>query len=150
MTRLPRPGSFRRRDARPLGGAVIPPDPRQHLTGPLDPPLSAVRALLAPHRRRLWLRRIARRAWIAVAAVMIAEALLWTVARFIPLEAAPVIGAAIPLIGALGLLAAAIVARPSLGETALAVDVEAGLGDRVSSALELAVGFPASATPLAA
>src|SRR4029079_9791414 len=40
-------------------------------------------------------------------------------------------------------------ARPSLGETALAVDAEGGLGDRVSSALELAVGFPASATALA-
>ena len=33
-------------------------------------------------------------------------------------------------------------ARPSLGETALAVDVEGGLGDRVSSAMELAVALP--------
>jgi hypothetical protein len=34
-------------------------------------------------------------------------------------------------------------------ETALAVDAEGRLGDRVSSALELAVGFPASAGPAA-
>ena len=88
-----------------------------------------------------------RRAWIALAAVVVAEAVLWTLARFIPLEAAPVIGAAIPVIGVLALLVAVVQARPSLGETALAVDAEGGLGDRVSSALELAVGFPASATP---
>ena len=91
-------------------------------------------------------------AWCAVPgspwpAVVVAEAVLWTLARFIPLEAAPVIGAAIPIIGVLALLVAVVQARPSLGETALAVDAEGRLGDRVSSALELAVGFPASATP---
>ncbi|MEA2612597.1 MAG: hypothetical protein QOI52_556, partial [Chloroflexota bacterium] len=134
---------------RPAVGAVIPPDPRRHLAGPLDPSLDALRASLVPHRRRLWLRRMVRRAWIALAAVVIAEAALWTVARFLPLEIAPVIGAAIPVVGVLALLAAVVQARPSLGETALAVDAEGGLGDRVSSALELAVGFPASATPLA-
>ncbi|HUP54817.1 MAG TPA: hypothetical protein VM408_04865, partial [Methylomirabilota bacterium] len=96
----------------------------------------------------MWLRRIVRRAWLALAGVAIAEAVLWTVARFIPVEFAPVIGAAIPVLGVLVLLGAVIVARPSLGETALAVDAEGGLGDRVSSALELAVGFPGSATPL--
>ena len=126
---------------------MIPPDPRQHLTGQLDPSIDALRASLAPHRRRLWLRRMVRRAWIALAGVIVAEALLWTLARFVPLEAAPVIGAAIPIVGLLALLAAVVQARPSLGETALAVDAEGRLGDRVSSALELAVGFPASATP---
>ena len=40
-------------------------------------------------------------------------------------------------------------ARPTIGETALAVDAEGRLGDRVSSALALAVGFPASAGPAA-
>src|SRR5687767_2728759 len=139
----------RRASAAPVGGAVIPPDPRQHLAGQLDPSIDAVRASLAPHRRRLWLRRMVRRAWIAVAGIALAELVLWTIARFIPLEAAPVIGAAIPVVGVLALLAAVVLARPSLGETALAVDAEGGLGDRVSSALELAVGFPASATPLA-
>ena len=142
---------IRRGRRRRIGSAapVIPPDPRQHLAGPLDPSLDALRASLAPHRRRLWLRRIVRRAWIALAAVVIAEAVLWTLARFVPLEAAPVIGAAIPIIGVLALLVAVVrpdrpSARPRWPSTP-----KAGLGDRVSSALELAVGFPASATPLA-
>ena len=127
--------------------AIAPPDPRAVLSGPLDPALDALRAQLAPHRRRLWLRRIVRRTWIALAVLAIAEAVLWTIARVVPLEAAPVIAAAIPIVIALALLVAVVRARPSLGETAVAVDVEGGLGDRVSSALELAVGFPASATP---
>ena len=147
MTRRFRLPFVRRASSPSVGGAVIPPDPRQHLAGELDPSIEALRASLAPHRRRLWLRRMVRRAWIALAGVVVAEAILWTLARFIPLEAAPVIGAAIPIIGVLALLAAVVQARPSLGETALAVDAEGHLGDRVSSALELAVGFPASATP---
>ena len=36
---------------------------------------------------------------------------------------------------------------PGVGETALALDAEGALGDRVSSALELAVAFPDSAGP---
>ncbi len=80
---------------------------------------------------------------------MVAELVLWTVARFVPIEWAPVAGAAIPVIGAMGLLIAVVRARPSLGETALALDTEGRLGDRISSALELAVGFPASAGPAA-
>ena len=87
--------------------------------------------------------------WIAVAAVVVAELVLWTIARFVPLERAPVIAAAIPLIGLLGWLIAGVRARPRLGETALAVDAEGALGDRVSSALELAVAFPGSAGPAA-
>src|SRR5207253_9526640 len=35
--------------------------------------------------------------------------------------------------------------RPSLGETAIAVDREGGLGDRAASALALAVAFPHAA-----
>ena len=60
---------------------------------------------------------------------------------------APVVGAAIPIVGALGWLVAVVRARPSLGETALAVDAEGRLGDRVSSALELAVGVPGLGRP---
>ena len=131
----------------PTEPVVEPPDPRQALSGPLDPSLEAIRAELASHRRRLWTRRIVRRTWMAVAAIAIGEAALWTVARFVPLEAAPIIAAAIPMAVALVLLVFILRARPSLGATALAVDVEGGLGDRVSSALELAVGFPGSATP---
>ena len=141
-------GDLRRRAQRPgPEAAVIPPDPRRSLTGPLDPSLDALRATLTPHQRRLWLRRIVRRLWLATAAIAIGEAILWTIARFIPLEAAPLVAVAIPIVAVLILLVVVIRARPSLGETALAVDVEGGLGDRVSSAMELAVGFPASATP---
>ena len=127
--------------------SVVPPDPRAVLDGPLDPALLTLRGGLAVHRRRLWFRRIVRRAWIALAALAIAEAALWTVARFIALESAPLIGLTIPVASGLVLLVATVRARPTIGETALAVDGEGGLGDRVSSALELAVGFPASATP---
>jgi hypothetical protein len=126
---------------------VVPPDPRHSLSGPLDPTLEAIRDELGGHRARLWLRRIVRRTWVALAAIAVAEAVLWIVARFVPLEAAPVIAVTIPIVVVLILLVAVLRARPSIGETALAVDVEGGLGDRVSSAMELAVGFPASATP---
>ena len=71
------------------------------LHGPLDPDLDAVRVELRPHRRRLWARRIVRRTWIALAVLVVAEAVLWTVARFVPLEMAPVIGATIPIVIAL-------------------------------------------------
>ena len=95
------------------------------------------------------MRRIVRRTWIALAAILVAELVLWTFARFVPLEWAPFLGAAIPVVGLLALLVAVVRARPTVGETAIAVDVEGRLGDRVSSALELAVGFPASAGPAA-
>ena len=75
--------------------------------------------------------------------------MLWTLARFVPLPSALLVGAAIPIVGLLGWLVAGVRSRPSIGETALAVDAEGGLGDRVSSALELAVGFPDSAGPRA-
>ena len=136
-----------RRPSGPAEVAYVPVDPRGAIDGPLDPALLSVRAGLAAHRRRLWIRRIVRRAWLALAAILVAELVLWTVARFVPLEWAPIAGAAIPIVGAVALLVAVVRARPSLGETALAVDMEAHLGDRVSSALELAVGFPASAGP---
>ena len=125
-----------RAPARAAGEAapVVPPDPRRAIAGPLDPTLLAIRSGLVPHRRRLWLRRIVRRTWIALAAVVVAELLLWTVARFVALEFAPVIGVAIPVIGLIALIAAVIHARPSIGEAALAVDAEGRLGDRVSSA----------------
>ena len=126
---------------------VVPPDPRSAVAGPLDPALVAIRTGLVPHRRRLWLRRIVRRTWIAVAVVLVAELVLWTVARFVALEFAPLIAIAIPVVGLVALIAAVIHARPSIGETALAVDAEGRLGDRVSSALELAVAVPSAAGP---
>ena len=144
---LPRPRTWPGRLRRPADRVVVPADPRESLPAPLDPALEAIRGELAGHRARLWLRRIVRRAWIALAAIAVLEAALWTLARFVPLEAAPLIAVTIPIVVALILLIVVLRARPSIGETALAVDVEGGLGDRVSSALELAVGYPSSAHP---
>ena len=64
----------------------VPADPRAALSGQLDPDLVEIRRLLAPFGRRLWLRRVVRRAWIVVAIAVLAELLLWTVARFVPVE----------------------------------------------------------------
>ena len=127
--------------------AWAPVDPRTLLSGPIDPSLERLRSDLAPHRRRLWLRRIARRAWIALAAVAITELVLWTLARLFPIEVAPAVGAGLPVLMLVGLLGAAVAARPSVGETALAVDAEAGLGDRIASALALAAAVPSEAGP---
>jgi hypothetical protein len=126
---------------------MVPADPARVVAGPLDPDLEVLRSALRPHRRRLWTRRLVRRAFVAAAVVAVAELALWVVARFVALEAAPIAGAAIPIVVMAGLLVASLRARPGLGETALAVDVEAGLGDRVSSAFELAVAEPALAGP---
>ena len=120
----------------------MPVDPRAALAGELHPDLVAIRRLLRPHGRRLWLRRIVRRGWIVVAAVVLAELVLWTAARFVPIEIAPTLAAVIPLLGGIALLVLAVGSRPSLGETAIAVDREGGLGDRAASALALAVAFP--------
>ncbi|MEJ7697445.1 MAG: hypothetical protein WKF78_12690 [Candidatus Limnocylindrales bacterium] len=140
-----RPGRGRGSPAQAV--AIVPADPRRVLDGSLDPAILAIRSALAGHRRRLWFRRIVRRSWIALAVVAVSEALLWMVARIIPLESASLVAVGLPVLAAVGLLVAAVMARPSIGETALAVDGEGGLGDRISSALELAVAFPASAGP---
>ena len=86
-----------------------------------------------------------RRGWMALAAIVIASGSCGRSRGSCRSKSAPIIAAAIPVIGGLALLGAVVIARPSLGETALAVDAEAGLGDRGSGALELAVAFPASA-----
>ncbi len=132
---------------RQLNAAAELPDPRAVLSGPLDPALLAIRADLRPYRRRLWLRRIVRRAWLVAAAVLVAEVVVFTLARIIPVELLPTIAAAIPVMGLVGLVWLAGLARPTLGETALAIDAEAHLGDRVASALALAVSFPELAAP---
>ena len=126
---------------------VVPADPRLVIDGSLDPSLTSVLGALGPYRQRLWIRRIVRRTWLALAAILIAELVLWTLARFIPITWAPVAALVIPAIGILAWLVAIVRARPGIGETALAVDGEGQLGDRVSSALELATAFPASAGP---
>ena len=87
---------------------------------------------LAGHRRRLWMRRIVRRAWLALAAIAVAEAGLLGLARLVPIEILPTLVVAIAIVGdrASG-SRASVRARPSLGETAVAVDGEGHLGDRV-------------------
>src|SRR6185295_12339154 len=77
---------------------VVPPDPRLVVSGPLDPNLDAIRAALQPHRRRLWLRRMARRAWIALAVGASAEAILFGLARLVPIEVLPSIAVAIAIV----------------------------------------------------
>ncbi|HXI82205.1 MAG TPA: hypothetical protein VNM34_15465, partial [Verrucomicrobiae bacterium] len=126
---------------------VVPTDPRLVVVGPLDPALEAIRSALQPHRRRLWLRRIVRRGWMALGAGAAAEAALFAVARVVPIEALPSLVVAVAVAAAGWFLVAAARARPSLGEAAIAVDAEGRLGDRVSSALSLASAFPMLAGP---
>ena len=123
----------------------IPDDPRRVLAGTLDPDLEAIRSMLRPHGRRLWLRRMVRRAWSVLAAVIAAELALAVAARLVPIEAARAIAAALPLVGAAVLALLAWRVRPSLGEAAIAVDREAGLGDRSATALALAIAVPDAA-----
>ncbi len=115
----------------------VPPDPLVRGRA-LDSTLAAIRVGLRPHRRRLWLRRAVRRGWIALALVALAEAAVAFAQRAWPLEAAPLIALAIPVLGAVGLLAAVALCRPSLGETAMAIDAEAHTGDAIASALAFA------------
>ena len=133
-------GQVVRRPALHLPAPTPPPDPlpRGAHAAVADPDLAAIRAGLLPYRRRLWIRRAVRRAWIVGAVAVGAEIVLWAMARVTPLEVAPSVGLAIPVVGVtvLGILAAR--ARPSVGETALALDREAGLRDRTASALALA------------
>jgi hypothetical protein len=139
--RLGRLGRLGHRPAPHLPAPTPPPDPlpRGARAAVADPDLAAIRAGLLPYRRRLWIRRAVRRAWIVGAVAVGAEIVLWAMARVMPLEVAPSVGLAIPVVGVavLGILAAR--ARPSVGETAFALDREAGLRDRTASALALAV-----------
>lgn len=136
-----------RRRVPPIGHPVIPVDPRLVLSGPLDPGLEEIRAALHPQRRRLWLRRIVRRFWLVAVSVAVGEVALFTIARLVPLEILASLAIAIPIVGLVLLAALAAHARPSIGETALAIDAEAHLGDRVASALALAVAFPDASGP---
>src|SRR4051794_1087710 len=145
--RPPRPGTPSRRPA-PDAAAYVPADPAS-LGVALDPALVELRSGLAAHRRRLWLRRAVRRAWYVLAVVMVAELALAVAQRLFALEQAPLIAAALPIFGLLALLVLVVRARPTLGETALAVDAEGGAGDAVASALAFASAHPADAGPSA-
>src|SRR3954453_23761613 len=140
-----RPGTRSRRPA-PDAAAYVPADPAS-LGVPLDPALAELRSGLAAHRRRLWLRRSVRRAWYVLADVMVAELVLAIAQRLLPLEQAPLVAAALPVLGLLALLVLVVRTRPTLGETALAVDAEGGSGDAVASALAFAGSHAALAGP---
>ena len=77
------------------------------------------------------------------------SSLLAIAQRLLPLEQAPLVALAIPVVGLLVLLVLVVRARPTLGETALAVDAEGGAGDAVASALAFASAMPATAGPAA-
>ena len=146
----PRPGSpvvgrGRRSPRRPS----FPPTRRRRSPGRSIPRSIRSASSLLPHRRRLWLRRLVRRGWIALAAVMVAELAALDVARFVPLERRRRARRGDPARRAARLADRRGASPPTIGETALAVDAEGALGDRVSSALELAVAFPDSAGPAA-
>ena len=87
---------------------VVPADPRVAVGGPARPGAArGPRGASAPHRRRLCGCGASSAGLDRPGAVvMVAELVLWTVARFVPLEWAPLVGAAIPIVGALALLVA--------------------------------------------
>ncbi|MFH0750202.1 MAG: hypothetical protein V2B17_00025, partial [Chloroflexota bacterium] len=130
---------------RPPRRLLTPPDPV-----PADAELRAIRAGLRRQRSRLWLRRAVRRAWWALATALVAEVILLATARLIPLGAATAVAVAIPAVVLVALLVVVVRARPSLGETALAVDAEAGLADRLGSALAFAAETAGAGDPDAA
>ena len=81
-----------------------PADPATILAGPLDPALEAIRADLRPHGRRLWLRRIVRRAFLVGGVVAVAEVALFAAARVLPIEILTSLAMAIPVVGAVALV----------------------------------------------
>lgn len=128
-------------------GFQVPDDPRRLITGPLDPELERVRVGLRPHRRRLWVRRIVRRAWIVLAAAVGLELLVFLAGRIWPIEGIEAAAATVPIVMLVVLALVSARARPSLGETAIAVDGEARLGDRLATALALGGTVPEAAGP---
>ena len=108
----------------------------------LDPTLVAIRSGLVPFRRRLWLRRIVRDATWLAAVVVGLELVLAVAGRLAPLGWAWSAALAIPVVGVIALLIDAVRVRPTVAETALALDGEQGLRDRLSSALEIALRSP--------
>ena len=100
----------------------------------IDPTLVAIRSGLAPFRGRLWLRRIVRDATWLAAVVVGLELLLAVAGRLVPLGWAWSAALAIPVVGVIALLIDAVRVRPTVAETALALDGEQGLRDRLSVA----------------
>ena len=130
--------------------AYIPVDPRAAIDRRRCDPLLFRRPRPAsrPTVDGSGLRRIVRRAWIAVAAVRRRGARPVVARRdSCPSNGRPSLGAAIPVAGALALLVAVVRARPSLGETAMAVDARAAWAIACRAPSSWRSAFPASAGP---
>ena len=97
---------------------------------------------LRPYQRRLWLRRLVRDGARIAAFVAAAGLVLAGAARLTPLGWAPLAAAAMVVAGLLALLIDAARVRPTLAETAMALDSEQGLRDRLASALALSERTP--------
>ena len=150
---MPRRRSFalpdlrRRRSPGPAALTYVPADPARVVAGPMDPTLGRIRSGLVPHRRRLWFRRIVRRAWLVAAGIAAGVLVVAVLQRLFPIPSAMLYAAAIPVLGLLALLVAAVRIRPTIGETAIAVDAEGGTGDRLASALAFAAAMPTTTAP---
>ena len=150
---MPRRRSFalpdlrRRRSPGPAAPTYVPADPARVVAGPMDPTLGRIRSGLVPHRRRLWFRRIIRRAWLVAAGIAAGVLVVAVLQRLFPIPSAMLYAAAIPVLGLLALLVAAVRIRPTIGETAIAVDAEGGTGDRLASALAFAAAMPTTTAP---
>src|SRR3954468_2170952 len=141
------PDRRRRRTARPPQNTYVPADPVRAGTGPMDPTLGRIRSGLVPHRRRLWFRRIVRPAWLVAAGIAIGVLTVALLQRLFPLPSAMLYAVAIPVLGLLALLVAAVRIRPTIGKTAIAVDAEGGTGDGLASALAFATAMPTTTVP---
>ena len=139
------PSSRRSGPSRPV--FQVPEDPRRLISGPLDPELERLRIDLRPHRRRLWIRRLVRRTWLALVATVGIELVVFLAGRIWPIEGLGAIAATVPILALVVLALVCGRARPSLGETAIAVDREGRLGDRIATALALGGAIPEAAGP---
>src|SRR3954462_403797 len=108
----------------------------------LDPELVALTRRLRPFRRRLWFRRIVRDGVRIGAFVASGLLILAVIARLIPFEWLGAAAMGVVVAGSVALVIDAIRVRPTLAESALAIDSEDGLNDRVSTALALAKSSP--------
>jgi hypothetical protein len=101
-------------------------------------------------RRRLWLRRAAAGAFVALAAALVGTALIQLVARTFPLESAPLAMAAFAALVLVAWLGWAVRQRPSLVAAAHRADAELDLRERLGTALELIAGDTATGADAAA
>ena len=90
----------------------------------IDPALSELRGRLRPFRRRLWLRRVVRDGTVILGVALAAQLVLAIVARVVPFEWHLLVAAMIIAVSVAALLIDVVRVRPTLAETALALDAE--------------------------